>query len=52
MLQLDGSQEGLRRHGYGNCAPEKQRQAVVLIDNNCFGIDRDSMNFNLYSLDL
>ena len=38
MLQLDGSQDCLRRHGYGNCAPEKQRQAVVQLKTTALGL--------------
>lgn len=38
MLQLDGSQKGLRLHGYGKCAPEKKRKAVAQLKTIVLGL--------------
>ena len=38
MLQLEGSQKCLSSHGYGNCAPEKKRQAAVQLKTTALGL--------------
>ena len=38
MLQLDGSQKGLRLHGYRYSAPQKKKQAVAQLKTTVLGL--------------